>query len=185
MRIISGKFGGRVVKQKIPSNIRPTTDRLKERIFNILNNYVNWDLGPIVADIYAGTGAFGFETISKGARHCHFFENSKKAIDLINKTAIELQISAEFLTIYKGNALQELEKIKEKQIFFDICFLDPPYLKNLITKALFKLINFSLLSKNSIIIIEHSSLETIMLPKEYKIIDKRIDGGSIIQLLSI
>jgi 16S rRNA (guanine(966)-N(2))-methyltransferase RsmD len=183
MRIISGKYSGIVLKHTIPSSIRPTTDRLRERIFNILQSYIQWSDAPLVADIFAGSGAMGFEAISLGSKHCCFFEINKKAIEIIKKNAQILQIKDEEYKIFKGDALIELKKIQQKEIVFDICFIDPPYFQNLITKILIVLANNSLININSILVIEHSNLENIIIPKGYQVLDKRIDGRSIIEFL--
>lgn len=183
MRIISGKYGGRVLKSKIPMSIRPTTDRLRERIFNILFNHIDWSNKPIVSDIFAGSGALGFEAISLGAQHCYFFEKNKKAIDLIINNAEDLRINQDGYTIFKSDALKELKNLQNTNIFFDLCFIDPPYFKNLVLKALESILFSKLIHKNSIIVIEHSELEKIIIPEELFTFDKRNDGSSIIQFL--
>lgn len=185
MRIISGRYSGRVLKSKIPSSIRPTTDRLRERIFNILFNQLDWSNKPIVADIFAGSGAMGFEAISLGAKHCYFFENNKKAIDVIRKNAEDLRISQAEYTILKGDALKELLNLRNSHIIFDLCFLDPPYFKNLISKTIDNILASNLIHKKSIIVIEHSDLEKIIIPKELFAFDIRKDGSSIFQLLRL
>ena len=84
MRIVSGKYGGRRLSLKLPEGIRPTSDNTRESIFNILNNYIDWD-GLTVLDICAGTGALGFEALSRGAEYTVFIEKIDGHLNLLKK----------------------------------------------------------------------------------------------------
>lgn len=130
MRIIAGKYKSRkILLPKIPKNgrirnlpLRPTSDRARETLFDILNNIIDFD-GILCLDLFAGTGSLGFEALSRGASEAVFVDKSGANIDVIKKSAMELgcgkQISAfkEDAVIYlNGNSSQ-----------FDLVFADPPY----------------------------------------------------------
>lgn len=175
MRIISGKYKGRSFSGAIPAGIRPTTDNIRETIFNILSNYIELE-GTLVADICAGTGFMGFESISRGAEFCYFFEKSRKSIELINK--ISKQFRIECYKILQGDAVKNLKKFcnefGEKQ--FDLIIFDPPYESNLYNSVIEEIFQNKLLSKEGILVIEMSVSLNLILDKKYKILTERAFG---------
>ncbi|MCL2391506.1 MAG: 16S rRNA (guanine(966)-N(2))-methyltransferase RsmD [Oscillospiraceae bacterium] len=146
MRIISGTARGRKLKEPIGSATRPTSDMVKESVFNIIQFDIE---GRKVLDLFAGTGQLGIEALSRGASEAVFVDNSQDAVKLIwsNLNTCEFSDSAKVLAI---DALRYLER--EEQ--FDIIFLDPPYGSDLIEKTLAKIIEFDKLNANGIIICE-------------------------------
>lgn len=131
MRIIGGKYRSRRVysanepKNCLKSNLsgyRPTTDRARESLLNILNNLIDFDQ-TVCLDLFAGSGAVGFELLSRGASTVDFVDNSARQTALIKKTAAELGCENE-IKIYDDNALTYLSRNDK---YYDIIFADPPY----------------------------------------------------------
>lgn len=118
MRIIAGKHRGRVLKEFNGRDIRPTSDRAKEALFNILQ----FDIaGCSFLDLYSGTGGIGLEAISRGAEKVVFVDNSRESVKLLKENLANLKEKAE---IYEGDALAYVAAAVGK---FDFVFLDPPY----------------------------------------------------------
>jgi 16S rRNA (guanine(966)-N(2))-methyltransferase RsmD len=118
MRVIAGEFRSRRLKSLPGLNTRPTPDRLRETLFNVLAAHVP---DCVFMDIYAGTGAVGIEALSRGARRAIFIENNRAAVEVIreNLAALSLGKRAE---VFTGKAATVLERVHA-----DIAFLDPPY----------------------------------------------------------
>ena len=156
MRIIGGNKGG--IRINAPNNLklRPTTDRCKESVFNILQN--EFDLNNVVVlDLFAGTGNISYEFSSRGAKRVISVEKNIKCINFIKKFSKELGFSIETL---KSDVYYSLKKIDLK---FDIIFADPPYDFEIVKyKDLISIISYNkILKKEGIIVIEHSSLNDL------------------------
>lgn len=148
MRIITGEYRGRKLETPIGYDIRPTTDKVKEAIFNLLMNDT-WD--SVVVDLFAGTGNLGLEALSRGARRCYFCDNSRDSLRLI-KTNIEKCKAQEKSIVLAGDYLKALSRIREKvQVFL----LDPPYKDGLYERCLEEIDALDLLDEDGIIIAEH------------------------------
>jgi 16S rRNA (guanine966-N2)-methyltransferase len=147
MRIISGESKGRKIKSPKGRVIRPTLDRVREAIFDIIGNRV---VGATILDLFAGTGSFGLEALSRGAKRVTFCEKAR-AIRVILEENISSLGYNDKCNIIKGDAL----KIKTKDRY-DVIFADPPYEKNLIYKVL-KIYR----NKAKLLIIEHSKREKV------------------------
>ncbi|MBR2705002.1 MAG: 16S rRNA (guanine(966)-N(2))-methyltransferase RsmD [Clostridia bacterium] len=136
-------------------NTRPTLDRVKESLFNIINSRIE---DSIVLDLFAGSGAIGIEFLSRGAKKAYMCDKSKEAIkfvkDNVNKT--KLQDKAIIANKDYKEFLMDLYKSKEK---FDIIFLDPPYEKNLAVESVSLILEYKLLNNDGIIIIETDQKE--------------------------
>jgi len=125
MRIISGKFRSRHLQSLPGTDIRPTSDRLRETLFNVLSAGNPQALeGSVWIDLFAGSGAVGIEAISRGAEMVHFAESSKEAADLILKNLQSLGIKAGF-RIVRQDALRTIQRWREGKA--DYIFIDPPY----------------------------------------------------------
>ena len=118
MRVIAGEFRSRRIKSIPGLATRPTPDRLRETLFNILAPHIG---GAVFLDAYAGTGAVGIEALSRGARHAYFLERSRPAIEVLRENLASLQLQAR-ATVVTGPVLLTLERFTA-----DIVFLDPPY----------------------------------------------------------
>jgi 16S rRNA (guanine966-N2)-methyltransferase len=123
VRVIAGKFRSRRLKGPGMQLMRPTSDRLRETLFNVLGPAVE---DSLFVDLYAGTGAVGIEAISRGARETILIESHAKAARLIreNLSALEIRDEAELI---EAAALPGLEKIAARHLIADFIFLDPPY----------------------------------------------------------
>jgi 16S rRNA (guanine966-N2)-methyltransferase len=118
MRVIGGEFRSRVIKTLPGLDVRPTPDRLREALFNILASRL---AGTIFLDAYAGTGSVGIEALSRGAERAIFIEKNRKAVDVLRENLQALGLRDRSL-ILSGRASQNLAGLKA-----DICFIDPPY----------------------------------------------------------
>ena len=184
MRIISGKYKGRKINSKIPTGIRPTQDAMRETIFNILNNYIDFD-NLIVADLCAGTGMLGLEALSRGDNFVYFVDKTRKAIEYIYNSIEMLNISDANYKLNNLDALQFLNHINyqntntDNQILFDMIFLDPPYNTNIVNKAL-EIINETnnIMKKNGIIIAETSIHSSLIISDNFEIITERQFGAA-------
>jgi 16S rRNA (guanine966-N2)-methyltransferase len=127
MRIIAGTFRSRQLKSLKGLTLRPTSDRLRETLFNVLQTRIE---GSRFVDVFAGTGAVGIEAVSRGAKEVVFIENRRPTVELIRKNLelLEIRTGVRILPI---DAMRGLQKLAAEQIagtsLFDIVFLDPPY----------------------------------------------------------
>lgn len=146
MHVISGSVKGRKLKEPVGQTIRPTTDMVKESIFNIIQFELE---DRRVLDLFAGTGQLGIEALSRGAARAVFLDESSDALKLTrdNIKAAGLSDRAE---VVRGDALTYLKSCGK----FDIIFLDPPYDTTLLDKALARIFEFDILVENGIIICE-------------------------------
>ena len=161
MRVITGSARGRRLKDLPGLETRPTTDRVKEGIFNI----IQFDLeGRKILDLFAGTGQLGIEALSRGAAAATFVDQRRDAAAVIKENLKLLNFSTN-ITVINGDALSFLASATDR---FDIIFIDPPYAANLWESALHAISKFDILSNHGIIICE-SPLERDMpsLPLPY------------------
>ena len=173
MRIISGTARGTKLITLNGENTRPTLDRIKESLFNIINKKI---IDANVLDLYSGSGAIGLEFASRGAKKVFLCDKSRKAIEIINKN-IEKTHLEDKIEIHNSDSILLLDKLSNKK--FDIIFIDPPYKTDLIKKSLIKIFKNNLLSAEGIIILETDEEERILKEiKEYEnyIYDKRNYG---------
>jgi len=125
MRVIAGKFRSRRLAMPAGIQTRPTSDRLRETLFNVLGTSVedsDW------LDLFAGSGAIGIEALSRGARSVHFVESSGRAVRVIQANLRALGINEGF-AITERNVAAALRHLDERAEPYDFCFLDPPYRK--------------------------------------------------------
>jgi len=168
MRVITGTARGRRLKTTAGLDTRPTTDKVKESIFNI----VQFDIeGRRVLDLFAGSGQMGIEALSRGAEHCTFVELRRDASAVVRENVEVCQLAAQS-SVKQMDALAFLKSCREK---FDLVFLDPPYDGNLLDKALNLVTLIDIVSEHGIIICEISSerkrpelTQPYSIAKEYK-----------------
>lgn len=146
MRIISGEARGRKLKEPKDFDIRPTSDMVKESIFNIIQFDVE---GRRALDLFAGTGQLGIEALSRGAREVVFIDSAAEAI-AITRENVKLAGFDDRATVLRASA----ESYIAPGLKFDLIFLDPPYDSKLIDEMLVKIIEFDILKENGIIICE-------------------------------
>jgi 16S rRNA (guanine966-N2)-methyltransferase len=131
LRIIAGEFRGRRIAVPSRPGLRPTPDRVRETLFNWLGQ---WLPGLACLDLFAGSGALGFEAASRGAKRVVMVENDRPTVEMLEKTCREF--AAGQVEIVAGDALAFLQKTDEK---FDIVFLDPPFRQNALPAVLKRL----------------------------------------------
>lgn len=179
MRIVGGELRGRRLATPTTSQIRPTSDRTRESLFNILSNRIELQ-GLRVIDLFAGTGALGFEAASRGASHVLFVEKGAEGRGLL-RTNIE-NLSLQGTTrIFRRDAtsLGDAGNIDP----FHLAFLDPPYGKQLGEAAIASLLNGSWLEANALIVLEE---RTDCMPDSVpgcEALDRRVYGDTAIMLL--
>ena len=144
MRVITGTARGRKLLEPAGMDIRPTTDQVKEAIFNILQGDVE---GRRVLDLFAGTGQLGIEALSRGAESCVFVDESREAVKLVKANLEKCGFSGE---VFQGDALRFLES-REK---YGLIFLDPPYRSGLYGELLQRIKHFDKLLTGGIMVVE-------------------------------
>ena len=161
MRVIAGKFGSRPLISSSGHGLRPTSDRLRETLFDVLTAGNPSALeGTAWIDLYAGTGAVGIEAISRGCGIVYFVDAAAKAVDLIRRNLSSLGLNAGFkvMNLDSGRALRALGARQQQSIVADFVFLDPPYdVVQEYSKTLDALSVSSLLKPESVVIAEHSN----------------------------
>jgi len=171
MRIIAGKWRGKKLDAGETRDIRPTTDRMRERLFSMLQHSRYPDMnGAYVADLCAGTGALGLEALSRGAAHCLFVEKLPKVIKVLTAN-VQSCDAINNATISQNNA----ELLSAPQPF-DIIFADPPYRADLSSTILTRIATEGLLTADGVILMETHKVTDIALPIGYKLVDERRQG---------
>ena len=156
MRVIAGQYRSRPLRSMRGMDIRPTSDRLRETVFNVLTAGRPQTLEDSVwLDVYAGTGAVGIEALSRGARMVYFIESSPSAAELIRSNLASLAIKEGFEVIER-EAAQALRLLDSEAVACDVCFLDPPYnMQEAYEESLGFLSQSRLLKAESVVIAEH------------------------------
>lgn len=152
MRIISGIFKGRNLKVPDTKFTRPTTDRVRETIFNLLTNKIDFD-GITVLDIYAGSGSLGLESLSRGASSAHFVEKNIRIVKILQQNIDSLNVG-EFCNIIKSDATLFAKYTDHKK--YDLIFADPPFFKTDIYAAAQNILANGFLNKKGVFLIERS-----------------------------
>ena len=178
MRIISGIYRGKKLFSPESEGVRPTTDRIKETVFNILSVKRSF-VGATVLDLFSGSGALGIEALSRGAATAVFVDKSRDSVELTKKNLRHVGAEGE---VYNADFKVALRKLESRQ--FDFIFLDPPYFgKN--EQDIFDLIQkYDLLTQNGIIFLEHSTKIGLPDTGERYIIDDRRCGNTSIAFLT-
>ena len=185
MRIISGKFRG--LKLHSPKNIeiRPTSDRLRESLFSIINSN-KYDVNIIdanVIDICTGTGALGIEALSRGAKNLYLIDNEQNSLDIVktNLSKIKSYDIESSVYIRKADAKKPFKNIN---LIFNIVLIDPPYNSSIIQQCLPLLKEYNLIDKNSLIFAETSKQETISV-ENFKVLDTKFYGKSKLTIMKL
>ena len=170
MRIITGKARG--LRLKTPKNFltRPTADRIKESLFNILSGLINFSEINSVLDIFAGTGALGLESISRGAKSATFIDTTTTEIIRDNVTRAKF----DDCKILRGDFEKILRRLGKQNLSFDLIFSDPPYAKGLAQKSLELVAELNLLS--GLMVVEHGAEEILDTPSNFKLLRRTTYG---------
>ena len=156
LRIIGGIARGVPIKAPDTKDTRPTLDRTKESVFNIMMPYL---ADTAVLDLFAGSGSLGIEALSRGAKNAVFVDKSRKCRDIIlyNLDKTKFSRQAEVLAMDVENAVRYLAGRHDK---FDIIFMDPPYNMNFVNKTIQIISDFDIMSEEGILACEHHENET-------------------------
>ena len=159
MRVISGGHKGRRLAGPKKAGVRPTSDRVKESIFNVLQTVVE---GKRVLDLFAGAGTLGIEALSRGAESATFVDASRQSVTVLEKNLRDLDLESRS-TILRLDGLKALGKLKQK---FHLIFADPPYLKGHLQGVVDSVARSEALQKNGLLILEHHKKERFSFPRE-------------------
>jgi 16S rRNA (guanine966-N2)-methyltransferase len=159
MRVIAGIYKSRRLKTLEGLSVRPTSDRLRETLFNILAPRIE---EASFADVCAGSGAIGIEALSRGARHVTFIESSLKAARIISDNLRNCGIRERYRVINR-DALRALKNLASEQAQFDIIYFDPPYDSEIYTPVMWLIEKNDLLAQDGVVIVEHRR-QTPLLP---------------------
>lgn len=183
MRVIAGKAKGHRLTAPRGLDVRPTADRAKEGIFNVLGDRVK---EAVVLDLFAGAGSLGIEALSRGALTTIFVEHSTIAqraiLENLNKTRLIDQAQ-----ILKTDVSEALSRLAWQKKRFDLIFLDPPYKIDLINlkKVLNSIIEFNLLSQHALVIVEHSSRINLLVPAQLHLVSRHKYGDTAWSVLKL
>ena len=172
MRIISGIHKGRRIIAQKKLHVRPTTDRSKEAIFNILQNQYYWENSSVL-DLFSGTGSISYEFGSRGVKNIIAVDQNKMCVDFIRKTSVSLKLP---IRVIQMDVIKYLSSVKKS---FDLIFADPPY--NIETEQYMQIVKtvFSnqLLNNQGVLIIEHSERKD--LEKNFGFVHSRKYGSNV------
>ena len=176
MRVISGIYKGRQLKGYTLKGTRPTMDRVKESLFDILGNRV---VERVCLDLFAGSGNLGIEALSRGSKFGYFVDREYMAYKTIKDNLTLLNIlNAEVLNMDYLKALEKLNTIK-----FDIIFLDPPYKSDYLEKAVRKISELKLLSDKGIVVLESDDINKLYYNDYFKEVVTRKYGDKYIRII--
>jgi len=178
MRIVGGSFRGRRIEAPKGQNTRPTTDRVRESLFNILAHSDDVELeGARVLDLFAGSGALGFEAISRGASFCLFVDTDAAARGAIRNNVEALSLFGN-TRIHRRSAESLGTKPAGVGPPFTLVFMDPPYRKDLVEPTLATLASGAWLAPETLIIAEHEKEASFALPSGYELKEQRSFGDT-------
>lgn len=151
MRVITGSARGHLLKAPKGENTRPTSDKIKESLFNIIG-YIDEESG--VLDLFSGSGGVGIEFLSRGAKSCYFIDENAESIKIIKQNLEKTKLIDKGMVI-KNNVNKAIKTLALRNAKFDYIFLDPPYDKDYVVKTLEQISEMKLLKNDGEIIIEH------------------------------
>jgi 16S rRNA (guanine966-N2)-methyltransferase len=183
MRVVSGALRGRPIRAPEGEDTRPTSDRARQAVFNILE-HAPWSdgIGGLRAiDLFAGSGAMGLEALSRGAASCLFVENAEPACAAIRANVFAFGLGDRAKVMKRSaTALGERPPMEEP---FDLAFLDPPYRSDLGERALASLLDGGWLAPRAVIVFERGADEPAIDPPGYETIDERRYGAAKVLIL--
>jgi len=178
MRIIAGKYRGRLLTTGDDLSVRPTTDRVKQTIFDILSARIEFE-GIAVLDLFAGSGSLGLEALSRGASNATFVEKAKKSLILAERNIKTLSCEPQS-KLYQADVFWYLKNTRQS---FDLVFADPPYKLEIIGTIPERVFESSVLKENSYLVMEHSKGTSPELdPSRYEVTRKQF-GQTVVLIL--
>jgi 16S rRNA (guanine966-N2)-methyltransferase len=180
IRIIGGQLKGRKLVTIPGIKTRPTTDRVRESIFNILDDRVR---DASVLDLFAGSGALGIEALSRGAESAVFADDNPAALDTVKKNIKNCSLENRTRTL-RWNILKNLNILGPDKAAFNLVFIDPPYNQNMVQPTLSNLVLGRCLANGTLAVVEHSTLESIPENRPgFNISDQRRYGKTLVSFL--
>ena len=180
MRIIGGKFKSKSLFLPLDKNTRPLRDFVKESIFNLIvhSKKINVEINnSIILDLFSGSGSFGLECISRGAKFVNFFENYPEALKILKKNISKMDV-LENCKIIEENCFNHFREKKDNRIKYDIIFLDPPYKETKVNDLLENILRIKILKSNGILILHRHKKDIVQLTDKFRILDQRTYGVS-------
>ncbi len=180
LRIIGGTLRGKRLQSVKGKHVRPSANRLRESIFNILSPFVS---GSVILDLFAGTGALGIEALSRGAESAVFIDGHIPSV-LTVKANIEACDFSDLATVIRWDIVRNLKCLYHIKPLFDLVFMDPPYHRHAVGPTLLNLAKCGSLKHDSLVIIEHSMHE--LMPSEcsdFHLLDQRKYGKTLVSFL--
>lgn len=178
MKVISGLYKGRRIEGFDIDGTRPTMDRVKESLFSMIQNNIR---DSIILDLFSGSGNLGIEALSNGAKYAYLVDKNFKAIDTINKNIKNIGINN--CRIIKDDYKSALLYFKDNNIKFDLIFLDPPYKTDYIEKSINLIVEYDLLNKDGLIIVENDSIDRIVYPEKFVCVKNKKYGDKWVVIL--
>jgi len=157
MRIVAGELKGRRIEAMRGHNTRPTSDKIKEAIFNAMGQFF---AGGMTLDLFAGSGNLGIEAMSRGMDTAVFIDADHTAVKTIKHNIKTLGLEKQ-TEVYRNDAFKALKVMASKNMTFDVVFLDPPYDKKWMTKLLNELLTLNLLNEGALILCEYGVGEEV------------------------
>lgn len=177
MRIIAGEFRGRIIHAPKGMDTRPTTDRVRESLFNLLEHGVRPLQGARVLDLFAGTGALGLEALSRGGAFCLFVDEAVAARGAIRRNVESLSLTGR-TRIWRRDAANPGRKPPNAGAPYDVIFCDPPYGKGLGQRALEGAARGGWAAPGAIAVLEESAKADVPVPEGWRELDRRVYGDT-------
>lgn len=178
MKIITGKYKGRIIEGFDIDGTRPTMERVKESLFATIQNYLS---ESVILDLFSGSGNLAIEALSEGAKYAYVCDHNKKAIKVINNNLNKLNITN--CEVINEDYKKALSLLKEKNVKLDLIFLDPPYNTNYIEESIKLITEYDLLNDKGLIICESNSPDKIIYNKTLNNIKNKKYGDKYVVLL--
>ncbi len=179
MRIVAGKYRGAKIKNIVNKDIRPTTDKVKESLFNSLGQMF---YGGHALDLFSGSGSLGLEALSRGMEHVTFIDKDRESIKIIKENLSKIKATNN-ATVLHADALESMKKFAKENIKFDLIFLDPPYYKGLYEKILTKIQEFDLLKEDGFITLEYDKSIYIEINSAFEVVKNKKYGNIAFSIL--
>ena len=180
MRIITGRARGLQLNTPKNFDVRPTADRVKESVFNIIGSKI---IGTKVLDLFAGTGNLGLESWSRGAEAITFIDESNESLRLVQNNIAKCRADKD-CTVIKGNAVNVIDRLHKQGQLFDFAFCDPPYNKGWIEKIINALVTSPVLNQGGYLVVERAVHEAIdNLPTAFELVRSEKYGETIVDFI--
>jgi 16S rRNA (guanine(966)-N(2))-methyltransferase RsmD len=179
MRVLAGQYKGKSLSAGSDMSIRPITNRLKEIIFSIIQEFV---LDIKILDLFSGSGSLGIEALSRGAGHLTFVEKEETSLKVLNKNLSDLKIDPEIIRIVKSDVLEFLINCKNE---YQLIFSDPPFKYPFLQQMINQIFASRILSPNGLLILHHeidNPLRSESVP--YSLLKQKKIGRSILSFIT-